>query len=423
MRKVANATQQMMYTIHMISNLFLNKGLGLIVLLFVIIFGLYIGGFLDILFDSEKTISINNSNRNISILDPRGISARHFTENQNPNFYVSYSANPFKPGLGLACFGSFDNLMRVMIYGPNNLIFATTTDDISALMDEVPLGQEKYGENLFSVYTLHSSSSGSKSFYLFGSSTVFKLTYNPHNCAWKEKDYSKYLDKILSSVRLVDGPLTEEELNKFNQKMQRIRESAEPEALLSSELEAGSKIQNPLTGEIKKEIDTSVANNTIINEQGCFDKVEKMDIAESSRSTIEIYCIDSIRSKMVQNQQTAPRQAYQICGKIYKVQVIPKVNNLDLIGKFASMSEKLAPHQKEVCADFNKVFAGKTIGLDLKKQQGVDYLTMYDIDDDRYVQQITMPTITLSYEWNTNAVYYFPSTLQNGDATYVGDIK
>lgn len=123
------------------------------------------------------------------------------------------------------------------------------------------------------------------------------------------------------------------------------------------------------------------------------------------------------------NQQTSQKQTYQICGKDYVFQSIPKVNSIDLVAKFASLTKSLSQSQKGICTDFNALFNNKTVGLDLKEQQKTYYLTMFDISDTRYIRQIEMPTAAVSYSWDTNTVYYFPSTLKTGEATYVGDIK
>ncbi len=173
----------------------------------------------------------------------------------------------------------------------------------------------------------------------------------------------------------------------------------------------------------KASIDSAIANGSITNEDQCFSSIDKMQLVNSLKSQMTIYCVDTIRDKKFKNQQTSQKQTYQICGKDYMFQSIPMVNNIDLVAKFANLTKNLNQSQKEVCADFNTLFNNKTIGLDLKEQQKTYYLTMFDISDTRYVQQIEIPTATVSYSWETNTVYYFPSTLKSGEATYVGDIK
>jgi hypothetical protein len=419
---------------------FLKRLFLVIFIILCVIFSRNIYNVVQWLIDQDKTFSIITNERQLTVTIPKGIASGPFKEPyEHPGyahstttfFATDTDANPIIGGSSLGCLDSYERLIHIEVFGPGFLNFPTAL--LLTGPDAKPTRTVKHGENVFFEYDGNSSSKD-QTYYLAGNSTIFKLTYLPGNCAWKDRDYSSYLDKILSSVKLSDRPMTQSEINETNKTLDKYEDAGivqRPQNNNNSTSTQSEAYNLSTGGDLVTEINNSrwivddlIAKSKIKNENDCTTVIEKNNFDSSViENQAIIYCLDTLRDMKTKTQQASPRQAYQVCGKDYTVQGISKVNNIDLFTTFANLTKNPSSSQKGVCSDFSTLFNNKTIGLDLKEQQGAHYLTMFDISDERYFQQIEVPTATLSYSWDTNAIFYFPSTLKSGNATYVGDIK
>lgn len=174
----------------------------------------------------------------------------------------------------------------------------------------------------------------------------------------------------------------------------------------------------------KTEVLTSIKQGKIKDNGDCI-MLHRQYLSTLSLSDVgklSDFCSDSFAQKIASDQKARPKQAYNICGKSYTIEKVSPVKGIDLLARFSVLSNMKNTPQ-ELCSDFSKLYDGKEIGIRKKEYDGANFLNFYPLYDKSVLNGENTLGGNLSFSWSTNIVNYFPSTLMNGAATYIGNIK
>lgn len=177
----------------------------------------------------------------------------------------------------------------------------------------------------------------------------------------------------------------------------------------------------------KKELSDGIKKGTIKDYSDCHDLADQF---LDSKDSLDIFkaCDKLVSKKVTTESKSSAKTKYNLCGNEYQIEAVPKFNGVDRLKVIESlMKTNSAP--SGVCSDFDTVLKGNKVSVDVRDTNhpvlgNYSFLTFIDLEDKpKQLKGHEHLSLSFSFDWNSNTVYYFPSTLKNGDATYLGLYK